>query len=354
MQLDELRKKADLLDAEIVRLISERACVAQEIGHTKKSQNAPIYAPDREEIVYGNVAAANKGPLPDSVLRSVYREIISGCRALETPLGVAYLGPEGTFSQAAALSNFGDAATYVPLGTIDETFGEVERGRADYAVVPVENSTGGGIHETLTRFLTSPLQVCAEIVTEIHHALMAACPLDEVKRVYSRGQVLGQTRRWLQTHLPQAEQMAVSSTSLAAQRAANEPGTAAIGNSRLADVHGLNVLSDRIEDYAHNVTRFFVLGQHMSEPTGDDKTAVLCSVKDKVGALHDLLASFKGHGINMTKIESFPSPDTAWRYYFFIDFVGHPAEKKNREALQQMEEQCVSFKILGAFPRCRG
>jgi chorismate mutase/prephenate dehydratase len=180
---------------------------------------------------------------------------------------------------------------------------------------------------------------------------MAACPEDEIERIYSRGQVLGQTRRWLQTHMPDVEQIEASSTSAAAQRAAEEQGAAAIGNASLAEQHGLNVLYDRIEDYAHNVTRFFVLGKHVSEPTGDDKTAVLCSVKDKVGALHDLLAPFKQHSINMTKIESFPSPDAAFQYYFFIDFLGHPEDEDIRKAIDQMEKECMTLKILGAFPR---
>ncbi len=352
MQLDELRRKVDDIDAKIVRLISERALLARQIGELKKGNNGPLYAPAREAAVFEHVAQLNAGPLPDDVLRAVYREIIGGCLALEKALTVAFLGPEGTFTHMAARANFGQSADYLPVSTIDETFGEVERGRADYAVVPVENSTGGGIHETLTRFLNSPLKVCAEIVQEIHHALMATCKAEQIERVYSRGQVLGQTRHWLQTHMPHAELHEVSSTSVAAKRAAEEANCAAIGNASLAEQHGLRVLFDHIEDYAHNVTRFFVLGKHMSEPTGDDKTALLCSVKDKVGALHDLLAPFKEHSINMTKIESFPSPDAPFQYYFFIDLLGHPEDATTRRALEQMEAECMTLKVLGGFPRC--
>lgn len=354
MTLEDLRKRIDELDAQIVRLINERAKVAGEIGQFKRDKNAALYAPARERAVHDNIAALNEGPLPDSTLRAVYREIIGGCLALEHPIKVAYLGPEGTFTHNAARLNFGDSAEYVPATTLGEVFNEVERKRADYGVVPVENSTGGGIHETLTRFLDSTLKVCAEIQTEIHHALMAKCPIEDIKKVYSRGQVLEQTRQWLHEHMPDVPQESASSTSAAAELAGREEGAAAIGNASLAAVHGLQVLADRIEDYAHNVTRFFVLGEHMSEPTGDDKTAVLCGVRDKVGALHDLLVPFKVHGINMTKIESFPSPTTPWQYYFFVDFIGHPDEPSTRHALSDMEVHCTSFKVLGGFPRWRG
>jgi len=354
MDLDELRKKVDELDAQIVRLINERARLALAIGRLKERDNEALYVPARQHEVLRHIAALNKGPLPDSCLKAVYREIMGGCLALEKALKVAYLGPEGTFTHAAARMNFGDSVEYMPAGTLDEVFDEVERGRANYGVVPVENSTGGGIHETLTRFLDSPLKVCAEILLEVHHALMAKCPLAEITKVYSRGEVLGQARRWLHEHLPGVTVAEVSSTSAAAERAAAEPGAAAVGNTALAGPNGLTVLHDRIEDYAHNVTRFFVMGTHMSQPTGDDKTAVLCSTRDKVGALHDLLGPFKRNGINMTKIESFPSPTAAWQYYFFIDFLGHPEEERTRQALEEMEAECVSFKVLGAFPRCGG
>jgi len=354
MTLDELRKQVDQLDAQIVRLINERAKVAREIGKLKQRDNNALYVPAREQAVYSNIASLNEGPLPDACLRAVYREIMSGCLALEKPLKVAYLGPEGTFTHAAARRKFGESVRYVAAATLDEVFSEVERGRADYGIVPVENSTGGGIHETLTRFLSSPLKVCAEVLLEIHHALMAKCRTEDVRKVYSRGEVLGQAGRWLQQHMPGVALSEVASTSVAAEKAAAEPNAAAVGSASLAPVHGLRVLADRIEDYAHNATRFFVLSAHMSEPTGDDKTAVLCSVRDKVGALHDLLAPFKEHGINMTKIESFPSPNAPWQYYFFVDFLGHPEREDTHRALQDMEAECVSFKVLGAFARWEG
>ncbi len=354
MDLDELRKKIDELDGRIVRLINERADVARQIGRLKAGKDGRVYIPSRHEEVLRRVAELSEGPLPADCLQAVYREIMSGCLALEKPVKVAYLGPEGTFTHSAARANFGESVHYVAASTIDGVFGEVERGRAEYGVVPVENSTGGGIHETLTRFLDSPLKVCAEIVHDIHHALMAACAPEQIERIYSRGQVFGQTRRWLQTHMPGQELVEVQSTSTAAAEAAQDPAGAAIGNASLASAHGLDVLFEHIEDYSHNVTRFFVLADHSSEPSGDDKTALLCSVRDKVGALHDLLTPFKEYAINMTKIESFPSPTAAWQYYFFIDFLGHPEEENTHLALEQMRAECLSFKVLGAFPRCRG
>ena len=354
MSLEELRKQIDELDVRIVQLINQRAAIVRQIGDIKAENSQAVYSPVREHAVYENVTAANAGPLSNESVRAVFREVMSGCIALEKQLKVAYLGPAGTFTHWAARSKFGDSVTYVPVTSMDEVFEEVERKRADYGVVPVENSTEGGIRETLARFLDSPLKVCAEIILEIHHALLAKCPVEDIKRIYSKGTVFGQVRRWLKAHLPGAELVEVASTSRAAELAAAEPGAAAIGHRELAATHGLRVLFDQIEDLSHNVTRFFVLSDHMSEPTGDDKTAVLCSVRDKVGALHDLLEPFKRYTINMTRIESFPSPSTAWQYYFFVDFLGHPAEQRISEALELVKTECGSFKILGAFPRCAG
>jgi len=352
MGLEELRKRIDELDRKLVELINERARIAHQIGELKAESRDSVYKPQREQAVYRNAAGANEGPLSDESVRAVFREIMSGCIALEKPLKIAYLGPVGTFSHWAARSKFGDSVTYEPTNSLGEVFEEVERGRADYGVVPVENSTEGGIRETLARFVESPLKACAEIVFEIHHSLLANCKLDEIGKVYSKGTVFGQTRHWLRERLPRAELIEVGSTSHAAEQAAAEKGAAAIGHVGLSAVYELRVLFENIEDTAHNVTRFFVLGTHMSGPTGEDKTALLCSVKDRVGALHDLLAAFRDHGINMTKIESFPSPSAAWQYYFFIDFAGHPDDETVRGALGAMREQCEEFRILGAFPRC--
>ena len=354
MSLDDLRRQIDQLDERIVQFINERAEVVRDIGKLKADGNKSVYTPHREQAVYAHVTQVNAGPMSDQAIRAVFREVMSGSIALEKMIKIAYLGPAGTFTHWAAHSKFGDSVEYVPAASLDEVFEEVERKRADYGVVPIENSTEGGIRETLARMLESPLKVCAEIVSEIHHSLLAECRLEEIRKVYSKGTVFGQTRRWLREHLPNVEMVEVASTSRAAEHAAAEPGAAAIGHAELAAVYGLNVLFDHIEDSAHNITRFFVLGDHMSGPTGDDKTAVLCSVKDKVGALHDLLGAFKKHRINMTKIESFPSPVAAWQYYFFIDVQGHLEDSETRQALEEMRQECETFKVLGAFPRCKG
>ena len=294
----------------------------------------------------------NEGPLPDRCIKAVYRELMSGCIALQKPVRIAYLGPEGTFTHQAAVSKFGESVEYESADSLEAVFEAVEQKRADYGVVPVENSTEGGIHETLTRFLSSPCKVSAEIVREIHHALLSKSPLEEIKAVYSKGPVFTQCSKWLSNNLPDAQEKEVSSTSAAAEMAAREDGAAAIARRELAATHGLKVVQDHIEDYAHNVTRFFVLGDHISPPSGDDKTALLCSVRDKEGALHDLLRPFKEFRINMTKIESFPSPVTPWQYLFFIDFMGHPNSDKVQRALDEMRKECVEFRVLGAFPRC--
>lgn len=351
MSLDDLRKQIDDIDVQIVELINERAKVAHKIGNVKNEDGDSIYKPHREQAVLDHAKEASCGPLPDESIQAVFREIMSACIALEKPIKVAYLGPKGTFTHWAARSQFGDSIIYESASSLADVFEEVERSRADYGVVPVENSTEGAIRETLALLLDSSLKICAEIVFEINHALMANCDLDEINTLYSKETVFGQTRQWLRKHLPDARQVDVASTGRAAELAGQEDNAAAIGHAGLAGAYGLDVLFDRIQDRANNETRFFVLGEHMSDATGDDKTAILCSVKDHVGALHDMLHPFKEHRINMTKIESFPSQGGGWKYHFFIDFLGHPEEQETRVALEQMGEHCDRVKILGAFPR---
>ncbi len=353
MDIESLRKKIDALDARIVALVNERASLARHIGRVKAENKDTVYKPHREKAVYEHAVRNNNGPLPDETLRAVFREIMSGCIALEKQVSIAYLGPEGTFTHWAARSQFGDSVDYRAVGSLEEVFEDVRRERSDYGIVPVENSTEGGIRETLALFLDSPLKVCAEIVYQIHHSLMANCPLEDVRTVYSKGPVFDQTRRWLRDNLPRVRREEVESTSRAAALAAEEDGAAAIGYEALASVYGLDVLARNIQDRIHNVTRFFVLGHQISEPTGNDKTAILCGIADRVGALYDLLGAFKKYGINMTKIESYPSQSQTWSYCFFIDFLGHPREEKTRTALDEMRKNCDVFRVLGAFP-CSG
>jgi len=348
--IDTLRGKIDGLDEKIAEALNERARIVELIGRAKAKSNDIIYKPHRERAVYEHVRDCNVGPLPDKAMKSIFREIISACRALEKPVAVAYLGPSGTFTHWATISQFGESIDYRAVDSLKEVFSEVESGGADYGVVPVENSTEGGIRETLALFLESPLKVCTEIVYEIRLSLMARCPLKDIERVYSKGPVFGQARRWLGENLPDAAQVEVKSTSRAAGLAAEEDGAAAIGFEDLAKEHGLEVLARNIQDQKQNVTRFFVLGHQLSKPTGNDKTAILCSIKDRVGALYDLLDAFKQNGINMTKIESFPSRSQTWNYYFFIDFLGHPEEEKIRVALKNMRSHCEMLRVIGAFP----
>lgn len=350
-RLDQLRREIDGLDQQIVEMINRRASIAMEIGRVKHAQAGPIYSPGRERIVMDRVAKANKGPLPNSVFEAVYREIMSGCRALEKPLTVCYLGPQGTFSEAAAVKKFGSSARFLPGATLAEVFENVERGRADYGVVPVENSTEGGIHETLASFLTSSLKVCAEITVRIRLCLIGRCRIGEIKRVYSKGVVLGQCREWLQKNLPGVALTEAASTAKAAEHAQSEPGAAAIGRPELAAAYGLEILAEGIEDYPNNYTRFFVISTHTGAPSGADKTSILCSVRDKVGALHDLLGPFKRHAINITRIESFPSPSTPFQYYFFIDFEGHLEDAKVKATLDEIRDECATLQILGTFPK---
>lgn len=351
MSLDELRDKIDALDAEIVRLLNARAECAVAIGNIKRSTNAPIYVPEREKAVFEKLNRINAGPLGPDAIRAVYREIVSAMIALERPISVAFLGPRDTFSHMAAMRVFGGSAEYHPLPSFSDIFTEVERGRIDYGIVPVESSMGGSVSDTLDRFISSDLKIINEVLLHITQNLLSTVPLERVARVYSKDNALLQCRNWLRANLPKAELIETSSTAEAARRAANEPGAAAIASRLAADTYGLNVLAERIEDAAHNFTRFLVIGQQMVKPTGDDKTAVLISIKDKPGALYGLLLPFAEAGISLTRIESRPSQVKAWEYVFFIDFLGHADDPGIRALLDKLGDSANQIKILGSFPR---
>ena len=301
-------------------------------------------------IVYERVAAQNDGPLSDEALQAVYREIMSGCLALEKPLRISYMGPPASFSNIAALKKFGSSVRYLPVNTINDVFAEVEHGRADYGVVPIENSIEGAINYTLDMFMESDLKICSEISIEISHNLLAKCGMDKIKRVYSNPSVIGQCRMWLEANLPRVEIIEVTSTTKAAGMAVREKGAAAIGSSLAAECYGLNMLARSIEDNPHNMTRFLVIGKVESRPTGKDKTSIMFAVKDKVGALHDMLVPFKKNKINLTKIESRPSKKRAWEYRFFVDMMGHHNDKNVIKAIDQLREVCTSLKVLGSYP----
>lgn len=351
MNVDDLRSTIDAIDAQIVRLLNERAKAAQAIGNLKRNSNAPIYVPEREKAVFDKLIQCNTGPLAEKALQAIYREIISAIRALEKPTSVAFLGPRDTFSHMAALRIFGAATEYFPLPSFQDVFTEVERHRIDYGVVPVESSMGGSVSDTLDLFMSSNLKVVNELLMHIAQNLMSTGPMREIRRVYSKDNALLQCRNWLRANLPGIELIETSSTAEAARRAAEEPGTAAIAGKLAAQTYHLDILVERIEDAPHNYTRFVVIGHQIVKPTNDDKTAILVWVKDKPGALYNLLLPFSQRGINLTRIESRPSQQKAWEYVFFIDFLGHVDDAHVREALGEVGDHARNLKVLGSFPR---
>jgi chorismate mutase/prephenate dehydratase len=353
-KLQPLRNKIDEIDTRLVRLLNDRTRLVLEIGKLKHEAGGEIYAPDREEAVLRRVTEKSGGPLPAESLRAIYREVMSSALALEKPLVIAYLGPEATYSHMAVIKKFGSSLKYEPLPGISDVFTEVAKGRADYGVVPIENSTEGAVTHTYDMFVDSELKICAQIVLPIRHNLMALCSRDQIKRLYSIPQVLAQCRQWLQTNLPRVEIIETSSSTRAAQLAKAEPDTGALAGALAAEMYGLTILDDNIQDSSENVTRFLVIGRKYPPRTGNDKTSLMYSVQDRVGALHDTIASFKKFKINMTKIESRPSKKKAWEYYFFVDVNGHCDDAKVKKALAELAKHTMFVKILGSYPNVNG
>lgn len=350
MNLSDIRKKIDDLDDKIIQLLNDRTRLALEVGKIKTESGKEIYAPERESQIYEKIDKLAGGPMPKEAVKSIYREIMSAALAIEKPLSIAYLGPEATFTHLASLSKFGSSVTYVPMPSINQVFMQVEQGRADYGVIPVENSIEGAVNHSLDMFFDSDLKICSEILFDIRHNLMSNTDKKHIKRVYANPQVFGQCRQWLQANLPGVDQVEMSSNAAAAQRAQNEAGSAAIASKLAATIYNLHILAEGIQDFAQNVTRFIVVGRQYPPPTGQDKTSLLVSIKDKVGALYEMLLPIKKSGVNMTKIESRPSKKRAWDYYFFIDVEGHADHPKVRKMLQQMESKVKFLKVLGAYP----
>ncbi len=350
MNLEKLRGEIDLLDMKIVGLLNERAHLAKEIGEIKKVTNTQVYAPEREKQVYEKVVGNNKGPLSDKCIMSIYRELMAGSIALEKPLKVSHLGPEGTFSYFAAKAKFGHAVEYVSLNGIEAVFQEVVKKRSDYGVVPVENSTEGGIRETLSMFTECDVKVCAEIVMPIHHYLMANCSMDKIEKIYSKSQVFAQCKMWLSNNFEHVDLLDVGSTTEAVAIAVKEPNSAAIAHSEVAELYGINTLQQNIEDSPNNVTRFFVLSSDFPPSTGRDKTAVMCYIKNEIGALHKILEPFRFHKINLTDIEPLPTKKKVWDYCFYIDFMGHATDENVKKTLHEVNKTCVDLKIIGSFP----
>lgn len=353
-ELEGIRQRIDELDARIQVMISERAKLAQQVGSSKKEgafRARDFYRPEREAQVLRHVVERNSGPLRDEEMVRLFREIMSACLAQQEPLKVAYLGPEGTFTQAAVLKHFGHSVRALSLASIDEVFHEVESGLADFGIVPVENSTEGSVNNTLDMFLVSPLKICGEVELRIRqHLLSRASGLDQIGKVYSHQQSLAQCRAWLEQKLPEAELVTVGSNAEGARRARDEEGAAAIAGEAAAEVYGLQILMANIEDRPDNTTRFLVIGREIFPPSGKDKTSLLLSSRHRAGALHELLFPLAKHKVSMTRIESRPSRRGKWDYVFFVDVEGHVQEPHIAAAMKDLEVAASLFRVLGSYP----
>ena len=348
--IDKLRREIDGVDDELLKLINKRAALAGRVGALK--QGAPAYRPERETEILRRIADSNPGPLAAERVTAVFREVISACRGLEEAIRVIYLGPEGTFSEQAVRQHFGRAVEALPAASVDEAFRRCEARAVQFTVVPVENSTEGVVGRTLDLLLSTPLRICAEIELRVQQNLLAKGTLKELRRVYSHAQSLGQCDAWLAQHLPGVERVPLASNAEAAQRAANEPGTAAIAGEAAAERYGLTVLARSIEDTPNNTTRFLVLGELDPAPTGKDRTSLVLSAENKPGAVHALLTPLAEHRVSMTRIESRParSRSALWEYVFFIDVEGHQKDAPVAKALAKLRTAAPFLKVLGSYP----
>ena len=352
--LSELRDKIDAIDEQILQLINQRATYAIDVAKTKIAQGeqGTFYRPDRESLVLRRIMELNQGPLPDLTAVRFFRELMSACLALEKPMDIAFLGPEGTFTQQAVFKHFGHAVKTIPVTTINEIFSSVESDNCQFGVVPVENSTEGVISHTLDRFSTSPLQICGEVEIRVHQNLMGnITSLAEITEVYSHQQSLAQCRQWLDNHLPGVKLTAVSSNAEAARLASINKQTAAIAGIVAAEVYNLEILEKSIEDEPNNTTRFIIIGQQSPTPTGNDKTSLLVSTGNQPGALHKILEPFAKLGIGMVNIESRPSRQGLWDYLFFIDIEGHSDDVVVSQALDIVKDSVKMFRLLGSYPK---
>jgi chorismate mutase / prephenate dehydratase len=353
--LASLRHAIDAVDDEVLALLNRRAGLAAEVGRLKSEASPEVlfHAPKREREVLARLEAENGGPFPDAAVRTIFQEIMSACLSLEKPLRVAFLGPEGTFTHLAARHQFGGSSQALPQGTIQAVFQAVERSRADYGVVPVENATEGAVDSTLDAFLDSPLLICAEILLPVDQALLLRPELDlgGVRRVYSHPHALGQCRRWLEAHIPQADRIEAPSTSEAARLAREDAEGAAVASELAAELFGLRVAETKIQDLAANATRFLVLGPKSAEPTGRDRTTLLAMAQDGPGALLRLLEPLARRGLNLSRIQSRPTRRKLWEYAFFLDVEGHAEDPLMAEALVELQSACASLKVLGSYPQ---
>ena len=354
--LQPIREKIDAHDKQLVELLNSRLALAAEIGRLKRDSGGQIYVPEREDAVLCKVAALNQGPIKKEALQAIYREVMSAAIALEKPLLIAYLGPEATYTHAAAIKKFGASVDYSAIATIADIFTAVEKGEVDYGIIPIENSTEGSVREALDSFVESDLKVVAQIYLPINHVLISGTPLDKIDTVYSKDQALAQCRHWLQRHLPQAQLVATASTAKAVEIAKNTPGAAAIAAELAAQLQGVPVIARGIQDKSDNTTRFFVIGKKASGPVGGgrDMTSLLISLGDEAaahsGSLLKMLLPFGERGINLSKIESRPSKKRSWDYFFFVDVTGHHDDAAMKAAISELKKFCPMVKWLGSYP----
>lgn len=349
--IDSVRRKIDQVDEKIIGLLNERASLALEIGRMKSEREEEVYVAGREKSILKRLSGLNQGPLSEQAIRTVYREILSASRSVEGPIRVAYFGPEATFTQMAARERFGGSSVLVAAPSIPDVFQAVEQGRADYGVVPIENSTEGVVGHTLDRLVETRGTICGEIFLEIHlHLLSRTGRSEEIQRIVSHPQALAQCREWLLAHFPNVPTLEVSSTAQAAQMTAGDSTLAAVASSLAGEIYDLKFIEKNIEDLTNNMTRFFVVGNRSPEPSGEDKTSIVFSVKDEVGILHQMLEPFAKNMVNLTKIESRPLKNKPWEYLFFLDLIGHREEPKVLKALKQLERKCIFMKVLGSYP----
>jgi len=351
--LDGIRRRIDEIDKQVVELLNERYKHVLEVGAWKRSRKAAIYVPEREKAVYDNLERINAGPMKPETLRAIYREVMSGALALEHPLKVSFFGPEATFTHLAAMEKFGHSVEYLARKGIGDVFADIEAGRADYGCVPIENSTEGAVNHTLDMLLDTSVLICAEVNLRVHQCLLGNAPLNMIKRVYSHPQSLSQCRNWLHDNLPNAELLEAASNTKAAQIAAVDTDSAAIASSLAGELYKLNVVSKNIEDNPNNTTRFLILSNQATKPTGDDKTSICFAIKDRVGVLYDCLQPFKDAAITLTMIESRPTRRRNWEYHFFIDMLGHSSDPRIQKSLALLEDNVKSLRVLGSYPKAK-
>jgi chorismate mutase/prephenate dehydratase len=350
-KLKPLRERIDAIDRQLLDLMNQRAQIAQQVGHVKAENNAPVFRPEREAQVLRSVAEHNPGPLNSEDVQTIFREVMSACRALEKRVTVAYLGPAGTFSEQAVYQQFGRAIEGMPCASIDDVFRAAEAGTADFGVVPIENSTEGVVNRTLDLLLQTTLVISGEIGLPVHHSLMTKHgTMDGIKRICAHSQALAQCQAWLNQHYPRIERQAVTSNGEAARLAGSDPSVAAIASETAGQEYNLQTVQAHIQDDPHNRTRFAVIGTLRTAPSGKDQTSLVLSVPNKAGAVYSLLAPLAKHGVSMTRFESRPARTGTWDYYFYVDLEGHAQDEKVTKALNELKENAAYFKILGSYP----